>query len=92
MTIEIDYEKLADLVAEKLNKEMLSRDEVCALIGYGKQSSAFKRLLVQDLTFPKPTELVESGHKKWFKKDVLSWIERRRLRRAKLALEANRVA
>lgn len=91
MTIEIDYEKLSDLVVEKLNKEMLNRDEVSALLGYGKRSSAFKRILIQDKSFPRPTDLVENGRPKWFKKDVLAWLEKHRALRSKMNIEASQV-
>ena len=92
MNTEIDYQKLAKIVAEELRKELLSRNEVCVLLGYSKKSSMFNRLLAQDSSFPKPTELVESGRQKWFKSEVLTWLERQRERRAKLTLQANRVA
>lgn len=86
---DFDYQKLAELIAQEMRKELLNRDDVCAILGYGRQSSAFSRLLEQDPTFPKPTELVENGRKKWFKKDVLAWIERQREARSRIALHAH---
>lgn len=89
MNAEIDYQRLAELVAGEITKEFLNRDEVCKLLGYGKQSSAFSRLLIQDKTFPRPFELLDSGRKKWYRKDVLAWIEGLRNNRAKMALETS---
>lgn len=91
---DIDYKRLAQEIVAEQSKEFLSFDEVCVMLGYKPRSSAVKKITEQD-DFPLSTQLTETGYRRWFKKDVLNWIEKQRQVRSKCALSAcyaNRVA
>lgn len=91
---DIDYKRLAQEIVAEQNKEFLSFDDVCVMLGYKRKSSAVKKITEQD-DFPQATQLTDSGYRRWFKKDVLHWIETQRQARSKNALAvyfANRVA
>lgn len=91
---DIDYKRLAQEIVAEQSKEFLSFDDVCVMLGYKRKSSAVKRITEQN-DFPLATQLTETGYRRWFKKDVLNWIEKQRQTRSKNALAAfyaNRVA
>lgn len=85
---EIDYRKLARYIVNEQSSEFLSFDDVCYVLGYSKGSSPVRRIIERE-DFPKATELVESGRRRWFKKDVMDWIEKQRANRSKSALIAS---
>lgn len=91
---DIDYKRLAQEIVDEQSKEFLSFDDVCVMLGYKRKSSAVKKITEQD-DFPLATQLTETGYRRWFKKDILNWIEKQRQTRSKNALAAvyaNRVA
>ena len=84
---DIDYKRLAQEIVAEQNKEFLSFDDVCVMLGYKRKSSAVKRITEQK-DFPVATQLCDSGYRRWFKRDVLNWIEKQRQARSKCALNA----
>ena len=78
---EIDYKKLAQEVTNNQSKEMLSFNDVCAILGYAKGSTPARRIVARP-DFPPSTEMLSTSRRKWFKRDVLEWIERQRVQRS----------
>ena len=88
---EFNYEELAKRIVYEQTKERRSFNDVCAALGYSDESTPVRRI-VEQKDFPKPTTLISGGRRKWFKKDILNWIERQRNQRSKTFLEVNRAA
>lgn len=84
---DIDYKRLAQEIVAEQSKEFLSFDDVCVILGYKRKSSAVKKITEQD-DFPQATQLTDSGYRRWFKRDILHWIEKQRQARSKCALNA----
>lgn len=84
---DIDYKRLAQEIVAEQSKEFLSFDDVCVILGYKRKSSAVKKITEQD-DFPQATQLTDSGYRRWFKRDILNWIEKQRQARSKCALNA----
>lgn len=89
---EIDYEKLSQMVAEKLapkvvRKLTLSTPEVHVYMGFAPYSSAAREIM-KDPKFPKPDAFSENGRDRWYTKDIDDYMESKRHARAKLAISA----
>lgn len=81
----IDYKRLAQEIVAEQSKEFLSFDDVCFILGCSA-GSVVARKVVANPGFPAPTFLVDNGRRRWFKRDVMNWIERERERRSRAAL------
>ena len=88
---DFNYEKLAKRIVQEQSKELWSFNDVCAALGYSDESTPVRRIIEQK-GFPKPITLISGGRRKWFKKDILNWIERQRNQRSKLMLNVNQAA
>lgn len=88
---DFNYDELAKRIVQEQNKELWSFNDVCAALGYSDESTPVRRIIEQK-GFPKPITLISGGHRKWFKKDILNWIERQRNQRSKIMLNVNQAA
>ena len=88
---DFNYEKLAKRIVQEKSKELWSFNDVCAALGYSDESTPVRRIIEQK-GFPKPITLISGGRRKWFKKDILNWIERQRNQRSKIMLNVSQAA
>lgn len=82
---DFDYEKLADLVVEKLKAEkngkrdvppvLIRRRDISAMLGNAAKSSATDKVL-NDPTFPPAISVVDGVGARWRYADVKTWIDR----------------
>lgn len=87
---EIDYEKLSQMIAEKLAQKVvrkltLSTPEVHVYMGFAPYSSAAREVM-KDPRFPKPDYFTENGHARYYTKDVDDYIDMKRHERAKMSI------
>lgn len=83
-----DLEYIGKVVARELNKEYWTFPDVASYFSYSANAVAV-RDLVKDPTFPKPEIMFGTGHRRWHKRDVISWDDKRRLERSKLEMIAS---
>lgn len=74
---EKSIDSIARLIAHRIDQQkkeesiLLSRSQINALCGFGKNSSVVRKWTA-DPTFPKPCK--RSGVARWFRKDVMEWL------------------
>lgn len=76
---ELDLKKLAKLVAQELkrsNSLVVSPADVATMCGYTPNSSAARQIL-DDPTFPPSVSLVAGGLRRYLRRDVEAWIEKK---------------
>lgn len=75
---------LARLIAAETTRELVNFEDVCAMLRYSKDAVAVRKI-VKLPDFPKPIQFVAGRGKRWRKKDVVHWIEKK----SRAALSSN---